>query len=275
MTTETRHAIYETRGRAREFSELAANLYTGCGHGCLYCYGPEVTKQDLESFVKEPRPRADILNLLSRDASRLRKKGETRPILLSFVTDPFQPIEASYHITQMAIEILHANHLRVTILTKAGLLALNGIDQLRKGDAFATTLTFHDAQQSQLWEPHAAIPIERLINLRAAHKAGLETWVSCEPVIDPAQTLTLIAMTQNYADHYKVGTLNYHPHAKTINWPKFAMDVVTLLDSLGKSYYIKKDLAKHLPPDTVERLRGLGRLHWEKKTIATQEEVNG
>ena len=34
------NAIYEPKGAAREYAELACNLYTGCNHGCLYCYAP-------------------------------------------------------------------------------------------------------------------------------------------------------------------------------------------------------------------------------------------
>ena len=30
--------IYEPKGKAREYSPLAVNLYRGCSHGCLYCY---------------------------------------------------------------------------------------------------------------------------------------------------------------------------------------------------------------------------------------------
>ena len=30
--------IYEPRGRAREYSPLALNYFTGCDHGCQYCY---------------------------------------------------------------------------------------------------------------------------------------------------------------------------------------------------------------------------------------------
>ena len=32
------NVIYEPKGRAREYSELACNLYRGCTHGCRYCY---------------------------------------------------------------------------------------------------------------------------------------------------------------------------------------------------------------------------------------------
>lgn len=34
------NVVYEPRGRAREYSELAYNLYRGCTHGCRYCYAP-------------------------------------------------------------------------------------------------------------------------------------------------------------------------------------------------------------------------------------------
>lgn len=33
--------IYEPKGRAREYANLAANLYSGCIHGCVYCYVPQ------------------------------------------------------------------------------------------------------------------------------------------------------------------------------------------------------------------------------------------
>jgi len=258
MTIGSRQAIYETKGRAREFSELAANLYTGCGHGCIYCWGPNVTHQDKKAFYDEPKPRKDILEILERDATRYQCKGETRPILLCFTTDPYQPIETEHKITQRAIDILHAHNLRVTILTKAGQLANEGILQLRPGDAFATTLTLTSTIETSYWEPHTGTPEERVDNLRLAKDRGIETWVSCEPVIYTDDTLELIRATDSFVDHYKVGTLNYHPRAKLINWHKFALEVVDLLDSLAASYYIKKDLAKYLPPDIAKRLRQKG-----------------
>ena len=79
-----------------------------------------------------------------------------------------------------------------------------------------------------------------------AHAQGIETWVSCEPVIYPAQTLALIEDTYKFVDMFKVGTMNYHPHGKTINWHKFAKEVKALLDKLGCKYYLKRDLARYL-----------------------------
>ena len=31
--------IYEPSGPAREYSSLACNIYKGCQHGCVYCFG--------------------------------------------------------------------------------------------------------------------------------------------------------------------------------------------------------------------------------------------
>ena len=239
-------AIYETRGRAREYCELAINLYTGCEHRCIYCYGADVTHQDRKAFEYQVHPRKGILDAISRDAIFYGRRDETRPILMCFVTDPYQPMEAKELITRRAIEMLHKNNLRVTILTKAGQLAQRDFDLLGDKDAFATTLTLIDGNEPNIWEPYAGKTGERIDNLWIAHNQGIGTWVSCEPVIDPAQTLALIEQTHRFVDMFKVGTMNYHPHGKTINWHKFARDAKALLDRLGCKYYLKRDLARYL-----------------------------
>ena len=247
---KTTQVIYETKGRAREYNELAINLFTGCGHGCVYCYGADVLMKNREQFYQEPKVRDHILEKIESDCRKLR--GEKRSILLCFVTDPYQPIEDG--ITRKAIEILHFYGLKVIILTKGGLRARRDFDLLGVGDAFATTLTLCDLGESHDWEPGAAPPHERMQSLREAHKKGIETWVSLEPVIDPTQTLTLIETTHNFVDSYKVGTLNYieklpdrfKARIKNIDWRKFAHDVKEKLDSIGCKYYLKEDLRRWL-----------------------------
>ena len=32
--------IYEPRGAAKEYGDLALNIYTGCPHRCFYCFAP-------------------------------------------------------------------------------------------------------------------------------------------------------------------------------------------------------------------------------------------
>jgi hypothetical protein len=75
-----------------------------------------------------------------------------------------------------------------------------------------------------------------------AHAAGIKTWVSFEPVIDPDAVYRLLDQTHEFTDFYKVGRLNYHDHARTINWVEFREQIEARLRKLGKPYLLKKDL---------------------------------
>jgi len=253
--------IYETSGRAREYFELAANLYTGCDHACVYCYGADVTHKDPKEFFGKARARDGVLRQLQKDAARL-PGSEARHILLSFVTDPYQPLEEELKITRRAIQILQAEVLSVAILTKGGFRATRDFDLLTNADLFGVTLTFMDPKRSRTWEPGAALPIDRMKSLDDAHERGIMTWVSLEPVIDPAESLALIEATAKFVDIFKVGILNYtnklprefQDQVRGIDWPKFAQDAVKLLDRLGANYYIKKDPARHIGrPEGIQK----------------------
>jgi len=241
--------IYETKGRAREYSELACNLYKGCGHRCIYCYGPQVTHQNRVEFGN-PKPRKGVLKQLEKDVAALTQKRESRSVLLCFVTDPYQMLDEKLKITREAIKILHAGGFKVTVLTKGGPRAERDFDLMGPRDTHAVTLTLLNNAASRKWEPKAALPLDRIKTLREAHHVrGMKTWVSLEPVIDPDAVYKIIALTYSYVDLYKVGVLNYHPHAKTIDWAKFAIEVVDRLEEYGCKYYLKEDLRKWLPED--------------------------
>ena len=100
--------IYEPTGSAREFAPLGARLYFGgCAHGCLYCYVPRTIRRTREAFVNHARLRQDVLRYLERDAQRIR--GDDREILVTFSSDPYQPLEMQLGTTRQAIKILIDN----------------------------------------------------------------------------------------------------------------------------------------------------------------------
>jgi DNA repair photolyase len=244
LSTRT-SVIYEPRGKAREYSPLAANLYTGCGHHCEYCYAPAIIRSTREKF-RTPRPRENIIEKLNQDINGLRGEHIKGPILLCFTCDPYQPIEEHYQLTRQAIQIIHSCGLNVMILTKGGQRAERDFGLLTARDWFGVTLTNLDNTLSLKWEPRAALPEERIDSLHKAHKNGIKTWVSLEPVLYPETTLEIIRKTYRFVDTFKVGTLNYHPHAISIDWHRFAMDVKDLLLALDANYYLKADLRKWL-----------------------------
>ncbi|MFA5410065.1 MAG: radical SAM protein [Bacilli bacterium] len=241
--------IYEPRGRAGEYADLACNLYAGCDHGCVYCYAPLATRKSRETF-NVPSPRAGILNKILDDAQELQRQRETRSILFCFTCDPYQKIDERYQITREALKILLGHGLNVTILTKGGARSERDFDLLAEHPdqvTYAATLVFTDEERRLRYETGTATPtMERITALKRAHRLGIQTWVSLEPVFDPVQSLDLIRQTHEFVDLYKVGTLNYMLEAKAIDWSAFGRDAIALLESLGKDYYIKDDLKRHL-----------------------------
>ncbi len=82
-------AIYAPTGLAREYALLAVNLFTGCAHGCLYCYADQRAMPSREG----------VLEALEREAAALaNRRGlfdpPPGPVLLCFTLryfcDPYQ-----------------------------------------------------------------------------------------------------------------------------------------------------------------------------------------
>ena len=237
--------IYEPKGKASEYCKLAVNLYSGCSHRCEYCYAPAFTHSSLEKFA-QPQPRKDILQKIYQETKQLRGANEKGSMLLCFTCDPYQPIDEYYQLTRQAIELLHAGNLNLMILTKGGKRAERDFDLLTDDDWFGVTMTNLNDELSLKWEPGAALPEERINSLRKAGEKGIKTWVSLEPVLYPETTLEIIRRTHSFVDDFKVGTLNYHPHSRNLDWYKFATDVKKLLTELSCHYYLKEDLRKWL-----------------------------
>ncbi len=234
--------IYEPKGRAREYAELACNVYTGCSHGCLYCYAPSAIRKTREEFA-QAKVRPGFLAKLQNDAERWT--GPKKQVLLSFTSDPFQPDPECTAI--QAIQILKDNGFPVCVLTKGGSRALEALPLFGAGDSFASTLTCLDDSESLKWEPGAALPADRISTLQTFHDAGIQTWVSLEPTLSPDVSIEIIRQTHQFVDLYKVGKLNYHEFGKSIDWAGYTDAAVRLLASLEKPYIIKDDLAKFIP----------------------------
>lgn len=239
------NVLYPPRGKAGEYAELACNLYRGCTNSCRYCYVPRVVRRKKEDFHATVTARKDILKLLERDAAKMAKtKDAGKAVHLCFTCDPY-PAEVDEDVTRQAILILKRYGFGVQILTKAGSRARRDFDLLDgPNDSFGITLTVQDEALWKEWEPLAASPADRMATLEAAHRRGIKTWMSLEPVINPVETLKIIRETAAHVDLYKVGKLNYDPLADTIDWAKFVTDVTQLLDEVGKTYLIKDDLKK-------------------------------
>jgi DNA repair photolyase len=253
--------IYEPKGRALEYAELAANGYTRCNHGCRYCFNQDLAHCSYDDFLK-PKVRQGVLDLFEKDCKELATAGDQREILLSFATDPYNDLEDRYHITREMINILNKYGLHYTILTKGRSplrdieLLLQRLDLCR----FGTTLTLLTERDSATWEPNATYGRERIEALRYAAMKGIRTWASIEPVIYPQQSLELIRQAIPYCQEFRIGKFN-HTGSKALQgfmatigyFPptdaellQFVEDARNLLEGTGRRVIFKKDLQPYL-----------------------------
>ncbi len=239
--------IYEPKGKAGEYAQqkhhepLAANLYTGCGHGCDYCYAPRILYMKPEDFWGNPRPKKDVLKRLETQLKTGKYSGKS--IFLCFTCDAYQPIEYDLEITRQALEMLRFHGVHWNILTKS-CLASRDFDLYRPGDKFGMTLVYYSDTDSAKHEPGAFNTDARTLTLWQAHQAGIDTWVSLEPVINPKDSIGLINRTAPFVNEYKIGKVNYKK--SDVDWKAFGHEVVELLEKLGKKYYIKDSLRKEM-----------------------------
>ncbi len=256
--------IYRPGGRAGEYSPLAVNLYTGCRHGCLYCYVPRCIRTDKAKFHSDVRPRRDIIENITHDSGILSAAKTTEPVLMCFTCDPYTPEVQTdpYNMTtHLAIEILSCAGVNFQILTKAGMRAARDFELYKKApaalqgktnagaiDRFATTLTYFTAAKSLLVEPFAAVPAERIASLKLAKEYGIETWVSLEPALNEGEIHLAITASAPWTDFYKIGKVTDYKSEIT-DWPGFIERVTKHLDALGKKYMLKNDLKQYKKSD--------------------------
>jgi DNA repair photolyase len=235
--------IYEPRTRAKEYCDLAINIYQGCSHGCTYCYARKMFNQyNPGQDFSRPVLREGILEAAARQLqTRNLKNGyySGKTIQLCFMCDPY-PAGIDTTPTREIIKLIKAAGAHVQILTKGGDRARRDFDLLDSGDSFGITIS--SINDSHKEEPNAAPVVERMDTLRDADKRGIKTWISFEPVINTKDVLFLLKFLRDKNTLLKIGKLN---HVKnSTDWKAFGLEAERICKANGWNYYIKEDLRK-------------------------------
>lgn len=238
--------IYEPKGKAKEYGDLAINIYTGCPHRCYYCFAPSVLRRDRAAFHENVNPRPGIVQAVKDQIESEHITGKM--IHLCFTCDPY-PTGYDSSATREIIKIIKESGNHVQILTKGD--GSRDFDLLDGGDVYGISCAgyeFEDADRPPKSEPGAVSPKDRIVTLYKAHKAGIKTWISFEPVLNEKDVLNYISVYPDYIDKFSVGKLNYHP--SNIVWSDFGRRAeATLIDCCkmtGAKYQIKDSLRKEM-----------------------------
>ena len=169
--------------------EVSVNPYRGCEHGCSYCYARPTHEYlgfsaglDFETkiLVKTEAPALLAQALAS-------PRWQPRPLALSGVTDPYQPVERRLQLTRRCLQVLVTFCQPVIIVTKNALVTrdLDLLQELARVQAAAVylSITTLDEALCRVMEPRASQPQRRLAALAALAEAGIPAGVLVAPVI--------------------------------------------------------------------------------------------
>jgi DNA repair photolyase len=169
--------------------ETSINPYRGCEHGCIYCFARPTHEYlgwsaglDFESriLVKEEAP-----TLLEAELSS--PKWQPQVLMMSGVTDCYQPIERKLQLTRRCLEVLAKFRNPVGILTKNRLVTrdIDVLSELAQHQAAAVNLsvTSLDPELQRILEPRTSAPAARLEAVAQLRAAGIPVGVMVAPVI--------------------------------------------------------------------------------------------
>jgi DNA repair photolyase len=163
--------------------EYTLNPYSGCFHGCVYCYAIDMTsKRDAsENWGEVIYVKTNLPELLRKEVIG-KKRGM---VGISSVTDPYQAVETKYRLTRDAINVLLKNGFRVTVQTKSPLVARD-VDlflKYRETCDVGMTITTMDSKIALSMEPHAPSPVSRGMALKRMAESGVKLWIFAGPII--------------------------------------------------------------------------------------------
>ena len=165
------------------------NPYRGCEHGCIYCYArPGHEYLSLSSgldFETKLFAKPDLPNLLRHELAK--PKWNAEPIVLSGVTDCYQPVESRLRLTRQCLEVLAEARQPISIVTKNRLVLrdLDLLTELARHQAVhaAVSVTTLDPRLAGKLEPRASSPNDRLETIRQLSAAGIPVTAMVAPLI--------------------------------------------------------------------------------------------
>lgn len=223
--------------------DYTLNPYTGCSHGCIYCYARLYCNPEIgNNWGKIVVVKENIVEVLRREV-RKSKKGR---VGLSTITDPYQHIEKKEELSRRILQILLKSGFHVSIQTKNELV-------LRDTDLLAShtdsvdvgfTITTLDDSLARTIEPNASPPRNRVKALEKLHSEGIRTWVFLGPIIpgtedDIDDIVEVAKVTESvlYYDKYRIKTFmksglekELAERAKKIDWKSIADKIKGMYD---------------------------------------------
>jgi DNA repair photolyase len=207
--------------------KLTFNPYTGCDHGCLYCYATSYIPNH-----RTLRTKKNLLPTLRRELGKLN--GET--LAMSTSSDPYPTVEAELGITRQCLKIVAESSCRLQVFTKSDIVARDADLLAQIPSTVAVTITTDDEELASILEPKAPPPSRRLKAIEKLSAHGIPVIARIDPIIptlndNPTQliqTLAELGVKHITSSTYKV---------KADNWTRLTEALPETAEKLHLLYY--------------------------------------
>ena len=239
--------IYQPKGKAREYSPWACNLYNGCSNRCEYCYNRHGIAAPLlgrdTPILKAGATVEQFKIELQKYKERIIEDG--KGLFFNFVSDPF--LEDTFELNMECAKIALREKVPCVFLSKCRVpmqmisMFMKHIHKVKVG----FTLTGFDEV-----EPGADSNAQRIAEINALHTCGISTWASIEPVISIDQSIQMIDKA------YRAGCREFKIGLLSGKKPYKAKNVAAMKYYIDKKYgntcdiYWKDSVTKYIDHDT-------------------------
>jgi DNA repair photolyase len=259
------------------------NPYVGCEFGCTYCYARDTHKWTVEravgrkggslppyrltalppeeAFEKEILVKADVAEVLARTLNPTRLAGSS--LVIGTATDPYQPAERRFRLTQQILEVLRSYHgLSIEIITKSPLVtrdidllqALSRQNEVNVNISLATA----DPRLARRLELRSPVPAARLRALRRLTAGGIYAGLIVAPIIpgitdDWAGLARLMEAAKEAGARYVIGSaLRLGSAARLRFLPVLEREFPELYERYRR-HYATSDMASRSYQDALTR----------------------
>lgn len=157
--------------------EYSVNPYTGCTHGCKYCYA-----SFMKRFTGHTEDWGTFLDVKIWPEIKNPGKYAGKELFIGSVTDPYLSQEATFQRTRSLLMQLKGSGAKLSIATKSDLI-LRDLDLIKTFPDARVSWSINTLDETFRQDMDAAVSIERRLSaMETFHRAGIRTTCFISPI---------------------------------------------------------------------------------------------
>ena len=173
-TTEVRSILSKSNLPVCDYS---VNPYTGCTHGCRYCYA-----SFMKRFTGHKEPWGTFLDVKIWPEIKNPGKYAGKELFIGSVTDPYLPEEETYGRTRELLLQLKGSGVKLSIATKSDFI-LRDLELIKTFPDARVSWSINTLDENFKNDMDKAVSIERrLAAMEAFYRAGVRTTCFISPI---------------------------------------------------------------------------------------------